>query len=197
MGVVLAGGDSTRMGSDKALLPIGANETLLERAWKVASSLTDFCVVSCAAGRPYAGFACVEDEFGARGPCQGILASLQKAESLGFMDILALACDLPGMTPEPLRALMAAHAKAGPQIMATLYQSTLTGRVEMLAGVYSIRFLPLLQSGMAAGIQSLYWLLPPQGRQCLPYGPELRENFRNCNTRADLEKFASLNHAHD
>lgn len=183
------------MGSDKALLTISANETLLERAWKVASSLTDFCVVSCAARRTYAGFECIEDAPGARGPCQGILAGLQKAGSLGFTDILALACDLPGMTPGPLQALMAAHIEAAPQIMATLYQSSLTGRVEMLAGIYSTRFLPLLQSGVAAGIQSLYWLLPPAGRQCLPYGPELREKFRNCNTRADLEKFASLNHA--
>lgn len=195
MGVVLAGGDSTRMGCNKALLPINANETLLERTWKLVSGLTGFCVVSCAAGRPYAGFACIEDLPLAKGPCRGILSCLLKAKELGFTAILALACDLPGMTASPMRRLLAAHASASPQILATLYQSSLTGRIEMLAGVYSTRFLPCLQRGMKQGIQSLYWLLPPESRQCLSYGPELKANFRNCNTRTDLENFTKSRQA--
>lgn len=193
MGVILAGGDSTRMGCDKALLHVSANETLLARSWALISRLTDFCVISCAPGHPYNGFECIEDAPGPKGPCRGILASMQEAESLGFTTILALACDLPGMTEAALRELMTAHASAPSQIWATLYQSALTGRIEMLAGVYSTRFLPHLKAGMEQGIQSLYWLLPAENRQCLGYGTEMKETFINCNTKADLEKFARLN----
>lgn len=184
MGLVLAGGQSSRMGENKALLkPFGANgPTMLERAASTLAKLAPVCYVSCAKGGAYGGFDCIEDGFGPPGPAKGVYAGLLKALDLGYGGIIALACDLPLLCPGLLARLCAEHQ----QDWATLYVNCRTGRVEMLAGVYSISFQPVLSKALAEGKRSLYWILGADHCKMVAYGRDLEPYFMNCNTPADL-----------
>lgn len=188
MGLVLAGGKSSRMGTDKALLrPSGSQgPTLLEKAWSVLRAVTPVCFVSCSPHCQYPGFPCLADSDGPEGPCRGVLNGLRKASELQCAAVVVLACDVPRMESRLLRQLLALHQAAAEKPLATLFMAEKTGRVEMLAGVYSAECLPFLEEGMAKGISSLYWLIPQGRKQIVPYGDALAEFFINCNTPEDL-----------
>lgn len=107
---VLAGGQSSRMGSDKALLP-WAGETLLGRALSIAR---DACgqVIICGSPSRYGEFADVlEDTEPGRGPLSGIRSALHATQT--ELNLI-LSVDLPLMQAEFLRWLLE-QAHAGEQ----------------------------------------------------------------------------------
>lgn len=190
MGLVLAGGKSSRMGCDKAMLhPFGSmRPSMLERAFQLLATLTSSCMVSCARGHPYRGYPCLEDKRGPEGPCRGLLAGLEYALSNGMQSVLALACDMPTMRREVLAELLNAHTSAPQGTLASFYKSGATGKIEMLAGAYSVKLLPALHAGLQRGEKSLYWLVPASHRQLLLYDESRADCFLNCNTPQDLRK---------
>ncbi len=90
-GFVLAGGQSTRMGADKAFLQLGG-ETLLARSLKLASAVAAEVRIVGSAAKFAAYGPVVEDIYLRRGPLGGIHAALQHTRT----DLnLMLAVDLP------------------------------------------------------------------------------------------------------
>jgi molybdopterin-guanine dinucleotide biosynthesis protein A len=78
---VLSGGQSTRMGSDKALLTLGG-KTLLERSLGMAHRITPRVAILGPRERYAAtGNLIIEDEFPGCGPLAGIHAALQATET--------------------------------------------------------------------------------------------------------------------
>lgn len=103
---VLAGGQSSRMGQDKALLRLPTGDTLLTHALALASSVTAVVTLVAPAQR-YARFTSnvpvLEDVYPERGPLGGIHAAL----SASGTDLnLILGVDCPRLTPELLRFLV-------------------------------------------------------------------------------------------
>lgn len=96
LGVVLAGGQSTRFGSDKAGARLG-NATLLERAFDQLKAICDEVVV---AGRDLADVPTIADwPRPHMGPLGGIAAGLRYAAENQFSTILSCgvdSVDLPG-----------------------------------------------------------------------------------------------------
>jgi molybdopterin-guanine dinucleotide biosynthesis protein A len=93
--VILAGGQSRRMGADKALLRLpSGGPTLLERIVAAARAVTDdVVVVTEDAGRlPPMPVRTAPDAIAGAGPLAGLVAGFEAARR---PDILALACDLP------------------------------------------------------------------------------------------------------
>jgi molybdenum cofactor guanylyltransferase len=95
---VLAGGRSTRMGTDKAFLPVG-NELLIERQLRCLreAGATEL-LISGRAEVDYSRLAAtvVRDEVPQAGPLAGLAAAL-KASSSHLVFVLAV--DMPRMTP--------------------------------------------------------------------------------------------------
>ena len=120
--VILAGGQSSRMGRDKAFLEIGG-QTLLARQIETAraAGATEVFI----SGRDevdYSAFNCrvLKDNFPAAGPLAGTEAALAAATN---PLLLVLAVDLPAMTTEFLQRLRAGCAKnigAIPRVNETL-----------------------------------------------------------------------------
>ncbi len=109
---VLAGGRSSRMGRDKALLSFDGR-TLLQRALHIAGEVSDkSCIVG--AKKLYAEFGdVVEDVHPGCGPLGGIHAALASTET----DLnLILSVDMPRMTIEFLRWL-SAHSATRPELI--------------------------------------------------------------------------------
>lgn len=107
---ILAGGESSRMGRNKALLEIGG-EALIERTARLVGEVVEKPIV-VAPKAMFAGFGleCAEDDWPGAGPLGGIATALRATKTEWN---LVVACDLPYLTKEWLDYL-AERAKASP-----------------------------------------------------------------------------------
>ena len=102
LGVVLAGGQSTRFGSDKALAELGGH-TLLARAVDAMSGWCEYVVV---AGRETAPAPTIPDwPHPNMGPLGGIAAALRLARDENYESVLSCGVDSIGL-PENLPSLL-------------------------------------------------------------------------------------------
>ena len=109
-GFVLAGGGSTRMGRDKALLPVGEC-TLLERvARAVAEAAGNVTIIAPPDRYSQFGFTVVPDQVEGKGPLGGLHTALSRTDSDWN---LIVACDMPGITADFLKTLI--HAAESSQ----------------------------------------------------------------------------------
>lgn len=151
LGFVLAGGQSRRMGRDKALLPWGG-ATLLEHALARLRPLCDEVFVLCGPGARYAelGAPLLLDPVADQGPLAGLLAGLERLDQRPG---LFLAVDVPRVPTELLASLLSAvagHAAAVP---------VLEGGPEPLVAAYSRACLEPARRRFAAGERRLtcFW----------------------------------------
>ena len=104
-GFVLAGGGSTRMGRDKALLPAGG-ETLLDRTAKmVCDAAGSVTVIGPPARYASLGYPVVADKVENCGPLGGVYTALAITEADWN---LIVACDMPELTADLLETLFRA-----------------------------------------------------------------------------------------
>lgn len=90
LGAVLAGGKSTRFGSDKAVAIVD-ELPLIDHVVMGLFRATDFLVIS---GRDWRDFEVVPDgDFAGEGPLAGLLAVLRHAAAHGFDAVLTAPCD--------------------------------------------------------------------------------------------------------
>lgn len=104
-GVVLAGGRSTRMGTDKAFLRIG-NELLIERQLRcLHEARAAELLISGRADVDYSRFGAkvLRDAPGHEGPLAGVAAAL-KASSSGLVFVLAV--DMPAVTSAMIATIL-------------------------------------------------------------------------------------------
>jgi molybdopterin-guanine dinucleotide biosynthesis protein A len=197
----LAGGDSTRMGRDKALLSLDRaapgrtpGRTLVERA---AETLAEVCGTVAVAdrGRRYlAEYPSLADGAG-RGPAAGLLGA---AQAFPGRALLVLACDLPAVPAGLLRALAEAGGdlalpRHGESAEESAGETAAETEVEPLVACYRPRALAALAARVAAGRFALHPLAadPELDVRFLEGGPLAAfgapaELFANLNRPADL-----------
>lgn len=184
LGVVVAGGASSRMGADKARLVLGGS-ALAERA---ARRLGAVCreVVIADRGRGVApAWRSIADGAG-RGPAAGLLGAARTAPG---RPLLVLACDLPAV-PEALLAALA--RRSGVDCAAP---RTVRG-IEPLVCRYSPRALTALAEQVAGGRYALRRLFEHrdlvvdllEGEDLARFG-DPSEILANLNTPEDLAAF--------
>ncbi len=107
--VILAGGNSSRMGRDKAWLEVGSQRLLERQIELVRATGAVEVFISGRAATDYAGLGgrVLHDQFANAGPLAGIERALDAAAS---PLVLVLAVDLAAMSAELLRRLAAASA---------------------------------------------------------------------------------------
>jgi len=151
---ILAGGESRRMGTDKAMLRFDG-VTLLERVARTALS-AGLPVLVAGRERPD-GWRSPDVDFALdAAPGRGPLGGLQTALCRTGGPVLAVACDMPLLTPDAL-CWLRDQAAAGTEKhgQAVLHD----GQWEPLFSVYSPPCLPLIESRLAAGRLSLHGLI--------------------------------------
>jgi len=131
-GLVLAGGRSRRMGSDKALLEKNG-ETQLSRTVRLLERHLDRVFVSARpdqADEPERRrYELILDRYDDLGPVAGILSAFEEHTDV---DWLVLACDLPNVDDSTIRGLL----EAGGEKPFTAYRSRHDGLPEPLCAVY-------------------------------------------------------------
>lgn len=112
-GVVLAGGRSSRMGQDKALLRL-ENETLLDRAQRILREAGASKVLVSGASREQG----IADYFEEVGPLGGIHAVLRKTS----LDVLVIPVDMPLITFDLIKRLVPQQETKGTDDVAITYK---------------------------------------------------------------------------
>ncbi|MBK5293784.1 MAG: molybdenum cofactor guanylyltransferase [Acidobacteriia bacterium] len=176
-GFVLAGGNSTRMGSDKALLPL-AGGTLLEQTCRKVEAAAGCAVIIGPPERySHLGWEVCPDRQSGLGPLAGIVAalSLDRAEWN-----LIVACDMPALETPFLRLILSLAAQSG---AACLLPAGPDGRAQPLCAVYHAASRQPLADALSRGVRKV--------RQALESVPvkiwqvDDKQAFLNLNTPAD------------
>jgi molybdopterin-guanine dinucleotide biosynthesis protein A len=150
-GFVLAGGKSSRMGADKALLPYRGG-TLVEHIARVVTlACGSATIVGPLERYSHLGLAVIADRHAGSGPVSGIHAALEASPADW---ILVAACDMPGLTAEFLRALIdeAQALEGSVEIPDALLPIPPGGCPEPLCALYNKRCLPLLGVALDRGV---------------------------------------------
>ncbi len=184
--VILAGGESRRMGVNKALL-ILRGRPLVRTVLEAAEQLTDQVYISTNDPSSYRflGLHAVRDVFPGQGPLAGLHAvMLQSPRSL----FLLLACDMPNLNPTWLRRLV--ELSAG--FDAVIPCSSDGGR-HPLCAVYRRSCLPQIETNLHKGIFKVTDVFATGGLRVRwldgEEGGFSDRDLANINTPADLERY--------
>ena len=170
LAVVLAGGTSSRFGSDKALAELDGR-TLLAHAVDALSGWCEYVVV---AGRETAPAPTIPDWPGpGMGPLAGLAAALHLARDEDYTGVLSLGVDSAGL-PDNLPDLLGAHLpKPAPAYVAS----------QPVIGLWPTATLPALEAILhGAGRHSLLAFAAAVNARAI----ELAHPPANINTPADL-----------
>ena len=181
--VLVAGGESRRMGRDKATLLFHAKplwQIQLELLQKLEPTEIFVSARTDPVWRP-ADVQFIADDLPSRGPLSGLAASLTRMRA---QHLLALAVDMPFMTEEYLKFLCN-QIEPGCGVVANIED-----RFEPLAAIYPREALIDLQGALASSDFSLQtWTeqLVESGKlRVIPVAEETRQLFRNLNELRDM-----------
>ncbi len=180
--LILAGGDSRRMGQDKAALLLDGR-TLLDRAIATMQQIFPKLIVSVRQPRAGLEVPQVCDEQPAGGPLAGLIAGVAQADTPW---IFAVACDMPFVTTAVITRLAA--LRNGHQAVVPVVD----GHLQPLAAFYAASALDTMRASIATGDKSLRGALEKldvryvseaELREC---DPQLR-SFFDLDTPQDLQ----------
>ena len=181
-GVVLAGGRSSRMGRDKALIE-WEGRALLDRALDILQpQVDDLLVIGDPEKYGHVGPFVLADDIPGVGPLGGIVTAMRYA---AHDRLLVLACDMPRVP-----AMLLEHLKQGSMTTETAFIPVCDGRVQPLVGAYHRRCRTAFEALIARGewkvitaleqVQATFTQVCP-GDQAWPI-----DMFRNINAPGDL-----------
>ncbi|HMK22062.1 MAG TPA: molybdenum cofactor guanylyltransferase [Terriglobales bacterium] len=181
---VLAGGQSSRMGADKAFLEVDGQPLVLRMLELARAVASDVRIVGSA--EKFRGYAeVVEDVFAGCGPLAGIQAALRSSHS----DLnLILAVDMPFVLPDFLRYLAERSEASG--AIVTVPRSE--GRWQPLCAIYRSEFVEVAEASLREGKYKIDPLFDRVEVRSIEEA-ELAEQgfgtamFRNLNTPEDLQ----------
>ena len=151
-GLVLAGGRSSRFGSDKALA-LYEGVSFLERAVSLLKALDLKPIVVTRRGVTYSFIKCVgvQDKLPDLGPLGGLYTAMTVFKNTTF---LVLSCDMPALTPQVLSELLTKHEPCCP---ITAY-STQDRGVQPFPAVYEPSLLGIIREKLKKNSLSMLGL---------------------------------------
>ena len=190
-GVLLAGGNSRRMGEDKRYLVVG-EQTLLERGLAVLRSLFQQVLVVIAQDSPPLDIDArvVRDLLPDCGSLGGLYSGLTEATT---PYIFVVACDMPFLAPEVIAQFTSRRATAD------IVMAKLAGRLHPMHALYGKRCLPVVEQMIRARQLKIQDMVSHASLRVhyvtevdlLTIDPSGR-SFHNVNTPADLAVARSL-----
>jgi molybdopterin-guanine dinucleotide biosynthesis protein A len=148
-GFVLVGGNSSRMGQDKARLPF-QGKTLVEHVTAaVAEAAGSVTLVGAPERYQSLGLPMLADSLAGAGPLAGIHTSLSATTAAWN---LIVACDMPGISASFLRSLMSAAESSAADCLLPAGPS---GLPEPLCAVYHSRCLDLIGAALDRNVRKI------------------------------------------
>jgi len=190
LGIILCGGQSSRMGSDKGLLKLDANTWAQTAIDKMA--VLNIPVKISVNSKQYPDYEAVfpptdlitdDSTLSLKGPLLGVLSSHLKFPQ---EDLFILACDMPLMEPSLLYTL-STYYQQDPSF--NVYIFTNEGEPEPLCGIYKAKGLSIILDMLASGTlskHSMKFMLEQLDTRAIPAADEQKKFFRNFNAHAAL-----------
>ena len=186
-GVILAGGSSTRMGRNKALLALG-DTTIIGALYRTLAAIFPEVIIVTNTPEEYAGIPCrtVADIFPGAGSIAGLHAALAHSRT---ERIFVAACDMPLVSEELIRALCAMDGWEDALIPFS------DGGQEPLHAVYARSSLAEIQGALERGEKKILDILTRLRTRLVAWDeishiPGAADSFRNVNTP---EEYADIN----
>ncbi len=188
--LILCGGLSSRMGTDKGLMPLG-NRVMVEKSISLLDSagLDWFLSINAGQQKAYAAIAAqekfIEDnpDLPVRGPLAGLLSA---HHAFPEKDWLIIACDMPDLSNLLIQKLIK-QRNAFPAWEAYVY--ALNGEPEPMCAIYSHfglkKIVQLAEKGSLRK-NSLKYMIELLHSYTIPLHKEEIEYFTNINTPQDL-----------
>ena len=176
LGVVLCGGQSSRMGQQKSLLRHDSGGTYLQHAIK---RLKDICDDVCIAGSPSEDHSAtaeasaenthrdditLADPVLYQGPVVGIVSGLQFAKEARLSACLVTPVDMPNLTVDDLRKLLYAW-RSSQQLTIVVNESD--QKLQPLVGIYPVKILGAMKQLAQNDDRSLHRWLGQQTHQAI------------------------------
>jgi molybdenum cofactor guanylyltransferase len=193
-GIILCGGQSTRMGQPKAWLPFG-NELMLQRVVRIVREVVDPVIVVAAPAQDLpelpADVSIVRDEIEGRGPLQGLATGLMALE--GQVEAVYLSsCDVPFLHAAFVKRMISYISELTPPARQVIAVPYVGNRFHPLAAAYKSSILPHIQQLLADDKlrpMFLFDLLPTrviEPHELEDVDPEFA-SLRNLNTPEEYE----------
>lgn len=177
--VILAGGQSRRMGLDKSLMSVGGRPLIARIADQLVPQFREVLVSANDASKySFLDLPVIPDERPGQGPLMGILSCLRAVRS---DQMLAVACDIPIMDLSFIRELLRLSDTAD-----IVMPHSGDGRPEPLFAVYRTSVIPRAEAALTAGRRRIIEVLEGMRvvRPSMPSGW-----YYNLNTPEDYDAF--------
>jgi molybdopterin-guanine dinucleotide biosynthesis protein A len=182
--IVLAGGRSSRMGTEKALLPLAGRPLVAHVIARLRPQVADvFLSVNGEAAR-FAAFGCatiadaLTDHRG--GPLAGVAAGLRHAQSRGFTYLASAPCDAPFLSLDLVARLAAAITERSAPIAVAHSPRGLEPRFAL----WRVDLAAVAEAALAAGEGSPRDLMGRLGASEVHFAES--DSFANLNTPEDF-----------
>jgi len=185
--VVLAGGESKRMGSDKASVVL-AGKSLLGHVLEQVEPLFSDILISVREPRPAIKYPQIVDKSEDRGPMVGIKAALEEVKT-GW--VFVIACDMPFISTGLIQHLAGLRSEIDAVVPHVF------DRPQPLFGFYNKTCLPFIEERMKQGKRSMICLLADletcqlSEQQVKAIDPELK-SLLSLDTLEDVKKVENL-----
>ena len=194
-GVILAGGESRRMGQNKAMMRLG-DRTLIARTLKRLRTVTDETIVVSNSPNLYAelGVRVYEDLVPNAGALGGVYTGLRYAANNA---VLCVACDMPLLQPKLMAHLISVLGEFDAVVPYTREMSNGNPKLQTLCAVYSRRCRRAIRQMLDEGELRLHALCdrvtvrmvePSEWQEFDSKG----RSFININTREDFERVKEI-----
>ncbi|MCP9611920.1 molybdenum cofactor guanylyltransferase [Coprobacter tertius] len=178
-GLVLAGGKSSRFGSNKALATL-QGKTFLHKAFTL---IQPFCYEVYVSGNgewyDISKYPIIPDIIPGMGPLGGIWSVMQQVNA---KYLLVHTCDMPLMTPWMIRRLI----EEGGGYEAVFWKQE-DGKIQLFPSLFSIDFFPVINRMISQHEFSLNKLLPAYGVKMLEAKDTECKSFFNMNYFSDYK----------
>ncbi len=178
---IIAGGKSSRMGTDKGLLTLN-KETFVQRISNTLQAITNsvFVVTS---NEKYSdlGLNSIEDIFPDKGPVGGILTSLHHSAN---ENVIIISCDAPLVSVEFCHWLLEEHQKSDSKITFP----TLANKDYPLIGIYTKNVEDIFFQAIQKDLLKLRSLISQLKCNIVKVPIEFEHNLYNINTPEEYQK---------
>lgn len=180
-GYILAGGRSSRMGTDKSFLRLGETTLIGHVIGALRGCVENLYIVSNNSMHEKQGLPVIPDVLSGCGPAGGILSALEHSDvPCNFI----LSCDTPFIRPETIQAIMQAHGTFD------ITLPEVNGYPEPLCGIYSTTCALEWRRRLELGMLKLTDLIAGFRSQLIPVtdlNNGHKEEFFNINSPEDYQ----------
>lgn len=176
--VVLAGGKSSRMGQDKALMMLGG-KTVLQQVLETVSFVFDDVYISGSYFH-YQFFSkgIIKDVVVQKGPMGGIYSALEYCKE----DLFVCSCDMPFISSELIQNLI--QKKDNNRIIVARFRD----KIYPVLGIYPFSILEDLKKTIESGNLRMISFLEQQNAHYIDFDDYFEHHFLNINTPENFQK---------